>query len=160
MKEWFANLQPRERLILLGAALLLLPLMIYLLLWEPLDKEVQTLRNSVSAGQKQIVWLQQASAEVRTLKAGGAATTTNTSVSLISAVETTATQRNLRGNLKRIEPQGSDKIAIDIDNAAFDDIIRWIGELQTRYGASVSQFSASRGDEPGRIEGRLVLTRK
>ena len=50
MKEWFANLQPRERLILLGAALLLLPLMIYLLLWEPLDKEVQTLRNSIAAG--------------------------------------------------------------------------------------------------------------
>ena len=160
MKEWFANLQPRERLILLGAALVLLPLLLYLLVWEPLDKEVRTLRNSVSAGQKQIAWLQQASAEARALKAGGAAATADTSVSLISAVETTATQRNLRSALKRIEPQGSDKIAIDIDNAAFDDIIRWIGELQTRYGATVSQFSAARGDDPGRIEGRLVLTRK
>jgi len=74
MKEWFANLQPRERLILIAAGAVLVPLLIWLLLWEPLSKEVETLRLSVNAGQKQLAWLQQASGEVRALQASGAAT--------------------------------------------------------------------------------------
>ena len=159
MKEWFATLQPRERLILIAAALLLLPLLVYLLVWEPIGKEVDTLRTSVSASQKQIAWLQQASSEAKALMASGTAASPQSTVSLISAVEKSASERNLRSYLKRIEPQGSDKISIDIDDAAFDDIIHWIGELQSRYGATVAQFTASRGDNPGRIQARLVLTR-
>ncbi len=159
MKDWFATLQPRERLILIAAAVLLIPLLIYLLIWEPIGKEVNMLRNSVAAGQKQLSWLQQASSEARALQANGSATTPQSNVSLISAVEKSAAERNLRSYLKRIEPQGSDKISIDIDDAAFDDIIYWIGELQTRYGATVAQFSAARSDSPGRVQARLVLTR-
>ncbi len=160
MKAWFDNLQPRERLILIAAAAILLPLLIYLLVWEPAAKKVDTLRASVSAGQKQVAWLQQASAEAKALQArSGGAVAAQTSVSLISAVENSASERNLRSYLKRIEPQGSDKIAIDIDSAGFDDIVQWIDELQSRYGANVAQFTASRSDQPGRIQGRLVLSR-
>ncbi len=160
MKAWFDNLQARERWILVAAVALLIPLLLYLLVWEPAAKRVETLRASVSAGEKQLAWLQQASAEARALQAGaGGTAAVQANVSLISAVERSATERNLRGHLKRIEPQGSDKIAIDIDGAAFDDIIRWIDELQSRYGANVAQFTAARGDQPGRIQGRLVMSR-
>ncbi len=159
MKDWFATLQPRERLILMAAALLLVPLLIYLLIWEPVSKEVGSLRTSVNAGQQQVAWLQQASSEARALQASGNAVTPASNVSLITAVETSAAERNLRSYLKRIEPQGSNKISIDIDDAAFDDIIHWISELQTRYGATVAQFNASRSDQPGRVQARLVITR-
>lgn len=160
MKDWFATLQPRERLILIAAATLLIPLLIYLLVWEPVSKEVTTLRTRVEAGKKQVAWLQKASNEARSLQASGTATTPNSSVSLITAIEKSATERNLRSYLKRIEPQGNNKISIDIDNAAFDDIIHWISELQTRYGATVAQFTAARSDQPGRVQARLVMTRE
>ncbi len=159
MKEWYANLQERERLILLVAIAVLIPLMLYLLLWEPLSKEVSSLRNSVNAGQKQVAWLQQASQEVKALNAASDTSPRQQNVSLISAVESTANQRGIRSEIKRIEPQGNNKISIEIDNAAFDEIIEWISLLQDQYGASVVQFNASGSDQPGRIQARLILER-
>ena len=159
MKEWYTNLQERERLIIIAAVVILIPLMLYLVLWEPLSRQVDTLRNNVGAAQAQVAWIQQSSQEAKSLQANSGAPSAKLNVSLISAVETTANQRGIRPQIKRIEPQGNQKISIEIDDASFDKVISWISQLQTEYGASVTQLSASRAERPGRIKARLILKR-
>ena len=161
MKEWLNNLQARERNLILGAALILAALLLYLLLWEPVSKKVTSLKGSVSAQQTQLVWMQQASREVRTLQKNPASGPVgNQGTSLIRAVETSAKETGMRSSVTRMEPQGSDKITVELRGAEFDGLVDWIGILTHQYGASVNQFSATKTDAQGRVDARFILSRE
>ncbi len=161
MKEWFNNLQTRERNWVLGTALILAVLLVYLLLWEPVTKKVTHLKNAVHAQQNQLTWMQQANQEIKALQAGsGDQPILNQGTSLINAVESSAKQTGIRETVTRIEPQGSDKISVELRATEFDRLIDWIGLLTNQYDAKITQFSASRTDAKGRVDARFILSRK
>ncbi|RUM94919.1 MAG: hypothetical protein DSZ28_00700 [Thiothrix sp.] len=161
MKEWFNNLQTRERNLVLGLALILAVLLIYLLLWEPVTKKVAGLENSVNAQQAQLTWMQQASQEIMALQKGTRPqATSNQGTSLINAVESSAKNTGIRDTITRTEPQGSDKITVELHSTEFDRLVDWIGVLTNQYNAQITQFSASRTDAKGRVDARFILSRE
>ena len=161
MKEWFNSLQTRERNLVLGAALILAALIIYLLLWEPTAKKVAGLKNAVNTQQTQLAWMQQASQEVKALQKGPLPlSTSNQGLSLINAVENSAKKTGLSETITRTEPQGSDKITVELRGTEFDRLVNWIGVLTNQYSAQVTQFNASRTDAKGRVDARFILSRE
>jgi general secretion pathway protein M len=161
MKEWFNNLQARERNLVLGAALMLSALLLYLFLWEPVTNKVSRLQGSIKAQQTQLTWMQQASQEINSLQKNPVSpSASNQGVSLINAVETSAKASGLSSSVTRIEPQGSDKISVQLQAAEFDRLVAWIGVLTNQYGALMQQFSASRTDAKGRVDARFILSRE
>lgn len=161
MKEWFNNLQTRERNLVLGAALILAVLLIYLLLWEPVTNKVAGLKSSVASQQAQLAWMQQANQEIKALQQGTRPRRAfNQGISLINAVENSAKKSGVRETITRTEPQGSDKITVELRGTEFDRLVDWIGVLTNQYSAQVTQFSASRTDIKGRVDARLILSRK
>ena len=161
MKEWFNNLQTRERNLVLGAAFILAALVIYLLLWEPVTQKVVGLKNSVNTQQAQLAWMQQASREILALqKDSRHPPALNSGTSLINAVENSAKKSGIRDTITRTEPQGSDKIAVELRNTEFDRLVDWIGVLTNQYNARVTQFNASRTDVIGRVDARFILSRE
>lgn len=160
MKAWYESLQERERLLLLGGSLLLGLMLLYLLVWEPLQRDVRNLEAAVHAARGQVSWMQQASAEATALKGRAPGTAPSKSRgSLINAVEQSAGQAGLRQAIQRMEPQGSDKIILEFREVAFDHLITWLGSLEQRYAAHVSQFNATRSPSPGRVDARVILER-
>jgi len=161
MKEWFNNLQTRERNLVLGAALILAALIIYLLLWEPTAKKVAGLKNAVNTQQTQLAWMQQASQEIKALQQGPRPlSTSDQGISLINAVESSAKKTGLSETITRTEPQGSDKITVELRGTEFDRLVDWIGVLTNQYSAQVTQFNASRTDTKGRVDARFILSRE
>lgn len=160
MKEWFNSLQARERYLLLGSTFILIVLMVYLWVLEPVSNQLKQLRTSVNSGESQIVWMQNASAEARSLKGNaGGNQKVDTRTSLITAVERSANSHGIRTQLKRIEPQGSSKISTEFQAVGFDTLINWLGKLEKQYGAKVVQLNSSRSDAPGRVDARIILSR-
>lgn len=160
MKAWYERLQERERLLIIGTALLLVPLFLYLLVWEPLSKSVSSLQASVTAAEGQVHWMQSANQEVRELRKSGNSSATFPGDSMIKSVENSANAGGIRSAIQRMEPQGSDKISLELRDITFDQLIPWLGHLEKQFGISAAQFNATPSQGKGRVDARISLERR
>lgn len=156
MKQWWSNLNAREQRIFIAAGAVLLILVVYLFAWEPLVKERTRLQGAIAKLQADKVWMQQAAGQVKQLRRGGAVARQPVS-SLLGVINSTAKPVLKGAELKRVEEDRSAGVRVWIDQAAFDDLVIWLGDLKKRYGIDASSVSVERIGKPGRVNVRLIL---
>lgn len=162
MKAWYNTLQPRERLIVILTACMLLLLMLYLIIWSPVASRLDTARNSVSADRSLLVWLQKSGAEVRQLRGRGGNARSQLSgrnISLINAVENSARQAGIRKAITHLEPKGDTGITVQIKGANFDQLIRWQGTMQQQYATQVTQMTVKPTKQPGLVDANIRFSK-
>lgn len=160
MRSWFDSLQTREQAAVMIAGVFLTFAIVYFAVWSPLDRGQSTMRDSVST-------LQRSLAELKTLKnvmrnpATAGASQLGAGQSLVVIVDSTLGQRNLSEALQRSQPTGANGIRVEFKDAAFDDLIGWLGDLSNRYGMQVqsANFSVSAQSIPGRVNASLTIER-
>lgn len=160
MKDWFENLEAREKLFVSAGAIIVALSLVYGFVWAPLDRNHSQISASVSD------W-QQSLAELRPLKGvvqGSASSTPRTVTgqqSPIIVVDQTLRSRGLEQFRRRSQPTTSNGIRIEFENVAFDELVLWLGDLADQYGMHVQAGSLSAGGRsgPGRINATLTLER-
>ncbi len=159
MKDWFENLEDREKLFVSVGAFVVVLSLIYGFVWAPLDRNHSQVSASVND------W-QQSLSELRPLRGvvQNAASTTPrvaASQSPIIIVDQTLRSRGLEQFRRRSQPTTSNGIRIEFENVAFDDLVLWLGDLADQYGMHVQAGSLSAGGRsgPGRINATLTLER-
>ena len=160
MKDWFETLQPREQVSVLVAAVFVVFAILYFAIWTPLTSSQSSLSSSV------VTW-ERALAELRPLKTAVRATGASTAPvagagqSLVVIVDTTLNKYNLSSSLQRSQPTGPNGIRVEFEEAAFDDLVRWLGGISSSYGMQVQSgnFSVSSQRIPGRVNASLTLER-
>jgi general secretion pathway protein M len=158
MRDWFDSLQPREQVSVLVAAVFVTFAVIYFGLWRPLASSQASLSDSVTTWERAL-------ADIRPLKAAvkssgsSARPAPGAGQSMVVIVDTTVGQHNLSGALQRSQPTGQTGIRVEFQDAAFDDLVRWLGDLATRYGMQVQSgnFSTSSRGVPGRVNASLTI---
>ena len=157
MKDWFAGLEPRERLLVTGGGVVLLVLLLYLMIWEPIAGSYQTLNASVAEQKKTLVWMKQAAAELKLLQRSGSSTARGLGGrSLLAVVDQSARSGGLGPAIKRIEPEGGKGVKLWLEGVAFDPMILWLGKITRTYQIETSIITI----EPqggGRVNARLTL---
>jgi general secretion pathway protein M len=160
VKDWWANLAERERLLVAAAGAVLALALFYLLAWEPLFKARAELEQAVAAQRNTLRWMQEAAVEVRALKrASGPAALQGRNRSLLSVLDQTATQAGIRDHIERMEPEGQNGVKLWLDDVPFDPLVRWMERLERHYGVHVKRASITPADETGRVDARLTLER-
>lgn len=160
MKSWWLTLQPRERMTLTSAAVIVVLALMYLLAVEPFFMQRANLIQRVQAKQQELAWMQQASQQVKQLRVAAPKTKGVTgNRSLLSVVDSSARRQNIRKPIQRIEPEGNNGVRLWIQNANFDTLVRWLGSLNTEHDVDVVRATISRTDIPGRVDSRLSLQR-
>jgi general secretion pathway protein M len=160
MKDWFEALEVRERLIVMGGGVFLAFAFLYVSIWLPLDREQSTLAANVQS-------LRQSIAELKPLKASLGASGTSPAIvstgtqSLVVIIDTTLRERGLYSSLQRSQPTRDNGIRIEFENASFDDLVLWLGDLGSRYGLQVvsGSFSIPAQDSQGWVNASLTLER-
>jgi general secretion pathway protein M len=159
MKPWWNSLNRRERWLVAGGAGLVPLFLVYTLIWHPFHTRLQTLRQTVAAQRQELAWMRQAAVEIKSLEA-----TTSSSrprregqQSLLTLVDQSARTAGLGTALKRIEPQGEDKLRVQFEQVGFDQLIHWLGSLEQAYGVTLVNATVDRQTESGRVDARLVL---
>jgi general secretion pathway protein M len=156
MKQFIANLSDRERILLTvggGGALIVL---LFLITWVPFSRHVGQLRDTVTAQHELRAWMQQAAAEVKQLR-GSAPTRNGAGQSLLAAADSTARQQGLAAAMKRVEPEGTDKVRIRLEQAGFDDMTRWLELLTRDYGVRIESVTVEGRNQTGTVDARLTL---
>lgn len=159
MNQWFENLSPRERLMVGLATAALLAALFYLLAWEPVHRDLSQLRQQVASHQQDLLWMRGAAGQVATLKSRQDSRPAASGGSLLTLVEKTANDAGLKRHVARVEPQGRDGVRIWLEDAPFDELVRWLGRLRSENGLLVENLSADRPEAPGRVNARLLLRR-
>ncbi len=158
MKAYWAQLKPRERLMLMACGGVLLLIFIYLLMIEPVFDKTTELKTSVAKQEQLLHWMQQKSAEAKQLQRTNRSSGNARKQSILGLIDRTAKAGKLGDSMKRVEPDGSNRVRVWLENAAFDDVARWLTKLQNKHGLKVtSVIIDAEENSTGRVSARLVF---
>ena len=150
-----AQLENRERLVLLVGALFVFIALFYFGLWKPIADENANLVQTNRVNQETLAWMKASVDEVKQLqqKAGDASAFGG---SLLSLVDATTKSSGLAGQVKRIEPSGQDRVRVWLEQASFDQTMDWLQDI-AKKGVSIEEVSIDADPAPGRIGARITL---
>lgn len=152
---FWRGLAARERAVLtLGTAAAVL-LLLYGLVWAPLQRDLARLRSSVPEAQQQLAWMRAQAPRVREVRAS--APKTIPGGGLLSFVEQTAQQHAIREHIRRVDPQGTSAVRLAVDEVAFDRLVQWLAELERRAGVRIENAGLEPLSAPGLVNARLLL---
>ena len=160
IQAYLDGLNPRERRMVIGAAVILTLFVLYQLLWVPFAGGVSNMQNKVEKQQQDLIWMQQAAEEVRSLSGNTGSRSAIRSGSLLGVIEKTARESGLGSSIRKVQPEGQDGVRIWLDKVSFDSVMNWLNELQNKQGVSVDSFSAEKTAEAGRVNVRMLVESK
>lgn len=158
MKAWWETLSARERGLVAGGAALTLVLLLYVLVWEPFRSSGHRLQQSVAERRADLVWMRQAAQEIKRLSSAGVAQPAGDDRSLLTRVDQTARAAGLGSALKRVAPQGDDRLSVQLDSVEFDKLLPWLGALERDHRITIVSLSVDRIDVAGLVNARIVLS--
>lgn len=159
MNEWFNQLSRRERTILAWGALVVLALLLYTLVSDPLEASVQEKRESAQAQARLLGTLQGVVSAYNGLGGSDGRAIQGRDASLLTVIDQSAGLNGLKPAIKRLSPEGDDKVRVRLETAPFDPLARWLATLATDYGIRVDTITIRAGENPGQVDGNLVLQR-
>lgn len=157
MKEWWHNLQQREQRILLAGTTALVLLMLYALVWDPYQQEMTRLHETVSAKRLDLQTMQQAAAEIDALRHAGAGGVLSAGQSIMGVVDSSAKQFSVGTSIKRIQPEGEHSVKVWAEQVPFDDLVRWLDDLQKKSGIAIHTINIERQEVGGLVNVRMEL---
>lgn len=160
MKEWWERLNERERWMVTAGAALTLLLLVYALVWQPFQNRLKGLRQAVAQQTADLAWMQQAAQEIKRLEqasSGAEKTSGSDRRSLLTLVDQTAKSAGLGSAVKRVEPQGEDKLRVQLEQVGFDKMIVWLGTLRQQHGVVATNVTVDRQGDSGEVNARLIL---
>lgn len=157
-RAWWSGLADRERLALsLGSAVLALAVA-YLTVWEPLNQARARRVAELDEARAIAVLLETLAAEVQRARGAGSAIQ-GAGQSLLAVVDQSRKASALTKPPSRLQPEGEATVRIWLEDVPFDALLRWLNDLQTRYGVRVDNADIERESGSGLVNARLTLVR-
>jgi general secretion pathway protein M len=157
MKAWWQNLAERERRLLQAAALVILAVLGWVLVWEPLDRSRADWRQRAVAADANLQWMRSATEQLARQRAAGGGMVVNDGRSLLARVDGGAREAGLGGAMLRVEPTGPDQVRVQFQQAGFDDLMQWLEQLAQQQAVRVSELSVQRAQGVGLVDARIGL---
>ena len=151
MKTWFQNLQPRERLIVLGGVAAALLIAVWFGVTR-LHAQTEVLRDAVAAKQRMLVDL----SRVGTRHAAAANAQGNTQT-LVVVIDGSAREHGIMLSTRR--PDGPDGVQVAFSNVPFDMLLEWLVALEKQSSVAVESASFTTAKQKGIVNGQLTLRR-
>jgi general secretion pathway protein M len=156
MKAWWEGLSSRERLLVAGGATLTLVLLLYVIAWQPFQASHRRLRQSVAEQRVELTAMQQMAREIKQLGGSSGKPPATEGRSLLTLVDQTARAAGLGAALKRVTPQGEDRLGVQFDAVEFDKLVPWLGALERDHRIVIVNLSVDRA-AAGRVNARLIV---
>ena len=158
LRAWFEQISPRERVMVVAAAALLIIAIVYLAGFRPLLVSAARNQALVSDQQELLGELSQLAAR-RGPQRGAVGAGAGRDQSLVLVVDRTTREKGLATYLKRNQPDGSDSIRLRFEDAPFDNLLSWLVDMQSTYGVGAVSANIDSSRSPGRVNCNLVLSR-
>lgn len=143
---------PRERRILIAAAALGIPMLVWLSIWQPLLKMRADAEQKVAQSRVALEWMQRASAQVKSLRgqpsAGQPRGAPNQRITRAAQV--------LQLSISRIEPAGNNRFNLWLADADYKNTVRFLDTLQ-QQGFNIDSLTMAQQGGPGMVSVRMSI---
>jgi general secretion pathway protein M len=156
MRDWFMSREPRELIVLGAGGAAAAIIVVWGLVWLPVNRASARLQDTVAHKSALLVDLERASAIAPAANTGARRPAGE---SMVVLVDRTSRAHGLAGMLKRTQPDGTDGIAVSFQDAPFDALLSWLTALQTDYGVKVESASVNGAQGQGLVNGQVLLRR-
>ncbi|MDH5326757.1 MAG: type II secretion system protein M [Gammaproteobacteria bacterium] len=156
--QWFNSKEQRERQILVGGVVSVVLLLLYAMVWDPIVGGKAKLEQQAEQMRRDLTWMQEQASKVRVLKAGSAPLgRIQPGQSLLGIIDRSAKSSQLGNSVKRVKPDGENKARVWLENANFNDVIRWAESLKRSYNVEIESVSIEKEEQAGLISARFVF---
>jgi len=159
LKDKFNALQPRERIVIIAGAILVLVVAVYVLALAPLYSAVNAQAKRVAQKEGDLAWMRSVAGEVAVLGANAPTQPGRSNESMVVLIDRTARECGLGASLTGQTPNGERGIRVRLEGAEFDKLMVCLGTLQQVHSVDVETASIDRTAKPGLVNANLVLTR-
>lgn len=147
LTESLAGLSPRERLMVVAGGVAALVIVLYSLVWQPWQTEVERLRSQVPQKEQTLAWMQAQAAQIESLRGKSADASAPSGLPLLTLVERSANRVEMRDAISRMSPgDEEDQVRVWMDNVAFDRWLLWVDALSTS-GIDITEVNIDRSTE-------------
>jgi general secretion pathway protein M len=147
VKEWFSQLNQREQLSLLLLGLALLLYLLYILVLSPLESQREQLIAQNSAVTESQGRVDAMVSQLLQLRQGGAKAGAKRN---LTSVINQSTSR-LQLPVIRLQPNSRGEIQVRIENASFNDVLKWLNEMEYTESLLVREVSVTPAASAGRV---------
>lgn len=156
IKSWFEGLQPRERGMVIVAAVVLGSALAFLLV-EPLFQASDRAQQRIIEKSQDLAALQRARSEVQAL--GGVKAANHDNSPLVVVIDRSSNSAQLAAFLKRNQPDGDDSIRVTFEAAPFVRLIDFLADLQGSHGLVLNNATLNKAETQGTVNASLTLVR-
>jgi general secretion pathway protein M len=128
--------------------------LLYLLIWLPVESGLARSRERLSSVQSQLARVREQAALVAALRA---APRVDAPADAASAVQQAAERNGMREQVKRVDADGTRSVSVQIEGAPFPMLMTLLVDLQRQAGLRVEKATIERNPSPGAVNARLVL---
>lgn len=148
------NLRDRTMLIVLGVALVLY--LLYQMAWRPLAEANERLRLQNAAAAQSLATVMQLAAEYGELRRNSAQNQSQ-GQNLAQVVDQTVAANNL--HMSRFQPGSNGDVQVRLDNAPFDQVVRWLNQLESAHAVNIKEMAVAPGSASGLVNVSVRLYR-
>jgi general secretion pathway protein M len=160
MRDWFDQLEPRERLLVMIAGALVVVALVVVLGVRPIMTQSKRSQEIVTDKRALLAELREVATRLGPQRGAAAqAGNVDSTQSLVLVIDQTTRNSGLAQHLKRNQPDGTNSIRLRFENAPFDAMVTWLNGLQTQHGMAVTAANIDGAPEAGRVNCNLTLTR-
>ena len=156
MKQSFMLLSMAKQVMLITVVLVILALLLYGLVWSPLQRGFN---NAENASQKQfelLLWMQQQKKVVDSLKSSTTTQQQGEGQSISARVNESALQYGIEIN--RFQSLDQKQVQVWLEKSDFSKLLRWLQQLHSSYGIFVENITINDATDSGHVSVSMTLS--
>lgn len=158
MKEWWINLNIREKQALLIGGTIVLFFLLYEITLSPLSNYNASLRDEIHHNQKLLSWMEEADQHIQATEKMLHKNNSKNSAALLSLAQKEIAQSPFANNLGQLGQSENNSVQITLQKVKFDELMKWLTLNWQKNGLTVTQITAAPNGSPGVIDTTIVIT--
>jgi len=152
--RWFYGREAQERTIIAWLAAMIIMLLLWSVVWKPIDDWSELEDNRYRNAQSLLDWMQANEARARAVaksqSSGG-----GSQRSLLPTITSSAASHGL--TLNRLQPESNGAVSVVLQAQEFNAMVSWIDQLQRTNQVSIQRISVDAEGRSGYINAQLRL---
>lgn len=157
MKQWWLNLNLREKQTVAFGGIALIAALLYLIIWSPLTSSVSTFRDQIKHNQNLLDWMKTADIKIQAAEKSGQNPHIISTGSHLTVVQNDLKKSPIANNITQLVQADNDSVKLTFQRVDFDLLLTWLTTLWQQQGLIVTQMTVKPGDAPGMVSAELIV---
>lgn len=153
LKEKFAQLAMREKVLVAVAAFAVLFLLVYMLVWQPMVEKQNRLDRQWNKANADMTWIMENGAALQSLKGGSGKSSSRGNLS--SILNQAAVSTGLA--MKRFQPKGQNEAQVWFEQVSYNKLLDWFKTVEQDKGLTLRKVNITESGENNVVDVSVVV---